>query len=49
MHDGIECKPNKQENHRVSGEFLKKGSKNWIPGMYHIYICIWFEYVKSIH
>ena len=29
---------NHTTNHTVSGEFLKKGSKNWIPGMYTRYL-----------
>ena len=30
----MEYNLNHTTNHTVSGEFLKKGSKNWIPGMY---------------
>ena len=30
----MEYNVNHTTNHTVSGEFLKKGSKNWIPGMY---------------
>ena len=38
----LEYNVNHTTNHTVSGEFLKKGSKNWIPGMY-IYQMSFYE------